>query len=217
MNENNLIEINSSRFEVAKTELHELSEKFKITYDLKKVKTDAGPFGMFDHSVTGEELNDSLSEIQKTFINVSESLTTVHDQLDIVYTICDALDKDYLRRIQNNLKLANKGIIDAKSASEAANSASNDALSAYKKAIEALEKLQQEHKLLALVVDKLSEKSSKIDELEQLIQENKEIKELKKQNQNNKKLRKYELFGICFSFAALCLSIINFLISKGII
>ena len=246
MRKNEIMEIRSQNFEVAKKELRELAQKFQVNYEFQKVKTDAGLFGWFDHSVTGAELNNSLSEIQKTFITVGDSLSTIQDQFEKVYTMCDAMDSDYIKRILENLKLANKGIEDAKSASE-------DALQANKKAVEAHNKLQRQHIVLTTTVKKLEDKSKKLDTLEKQISDIKfglkahtktaeeQIKLIRKNEKNFEKLqatqekaqkrlenlesqissekggRRVRWLHIALSSVAVCLSVVSLLIVLGIL
>lgn len=167
------MDISSQRFENAKRELQESSKNFQVNCKLKKVDTDAGPFGLFNHHVTGEEINELTSNIQSTFINIGNSLCKVQDQFKTVYTLCDAMDNDLIKKIFDNLKLAERGIQDAKDASNAAKQASNaakfasdDALAANKKAFEAHEKLRKQHEILELTVEKLQEKSLLINSLQ---------------------------------------------------
>ena len=83
------------------------------------------------------------------------------------------MDNDLIKKIFDNLKLAERGIQDAKDASNAAKQASNaakfasdDALAANKKAFEAHEKLRKQHEILELTVEKLQEKSLLINSLQ---------------------------------------------------
>lgn len=101
-------EIKSRDFARAKNRLREFSEKAVKELELEKVRTEAGPFGIFDHKVTGSELNRSIETIQEHFIAVNKTNTKVFEEFREVYNALDALDKDYMKSIIANVKSIEK-------------------------------------------------------------------------------------------------------------
>lgn len=58
---------------------------------------------MFDHKVTGEELNNVIRDLQDGFGQINENIRQIYNMSGIVFTIADALESDYLCKFQRSL------------------------------------------------------------------------------------------------------------------
>ena len=104
----NEIEIKRHNFNLAKERLKEFSEKEEGDLQIEKVQTEGFFFGLGDHKVTGNELNNRLESIQKNFIVLNTSSNKIIKEFREIYNALDALDKDYITSIVSNLKAIEK-------------------------------------------------------------------------------------------------------------
>lgn len=100
----NEIEIQRHSFEIAKERLKEFSVKTEGELKLDQVPTESGLFGLFNHNVTGEELNKSLESIQSHFIAFNTTNNKVIKELGNIYNVFDTLDKEYITSIVTMIK-----------------------------------------------------------------------------------------------------------------
>lgn len=109
------LEIKTHDFEVAKKGLKEFSEQTTTDLDLKKVDTSKGVgewFGEWlkgggigtDHKVTGAELNELTSQVQKHLIDINTMHRRFIQEFGLVYNALEALDKDYIQAILISIK-----------------------------------------------------------------------------------------------------------------
>lgn len=109
------LEIKTHDFDVAKKGLKEFSEQTTTDLDLKKVDTskDVGEwFGEWlkgggigtDHKVTGAELNELTSQVQKHLIDINTMHRRFIQEFGQVYSALEALDKDYIQAILISIK-----------------------------------------------------------------------------------------------------------------
>lgn len=102
------IEIKRHSFELAKNRLKEFSEKTEDELEIDKVETDGGFLWLFDHKVTGYELNKRLEKIQGNFVAVNTINNKVIKEFKEIYNALDVLDKDYIASIVANVKAIEK-------------------------------------------------------------------------------------------------------------
>lgn len=95
-------------FDLAKERLKEFSEKTEAELKVEMVQIKGSVFGIFNHKVTGGELNRRLETIQGHFINVNSTNNKVIKEFREIYNVLDALDKDYLTSIVANVKAIEK-------------------------------------------------------------------------------------------------------------
>lgn len=86
-------------FQQAKNEIQAFSNKTPEDLGLSRVDVDGGLFGLFDHKVTGVELNKLTSQIQKHLISYNEMCRDLIKEFGQVYAALEALDKDYIDAI----------------------------------------------------------------------------------------------------------------------
>lgn len=106
--ETNVIEIKRHNFDSAINRIKEFSEKTEAELEIDKVRTSGGLFDLFDHQVTGYELNNRLETIQNHFIAVNTTNNKVIKEFREVYNALDSLDKDYIASIVANVKAIEK-------------------------------------------------------------------------------------------------------------
>lgn len=100
--------IKTHDFEVAKKGLKEYSIKKAEELELNTVKSDGGFFGLGDHKVTGDELNNRLVTIQQYLIDFNNTNNRTIKEFGQVYSALEALDKDYIQAILISIKATEK-------------------------------------------------------------------------------------------------------------
>ncbi len=126
----NEITFNRHDFDEAKKQLKDFSEKIPSNITLQSVATNGGLFNLFDHNVTGEELNTLTADIQRHIININNLLTNSIKEFGQVYIALETLDKDYIDSIILNVEAADAASKQAKKAAEEAKKNTKDIASA---------------------------------------------------------------------------------------
>jgi len=109
------LEIRTHDFEMAKKELKDFSEQATTDLDLKRVNESKGVGEWFSswlkgggfstkHVVTGAELNELTSQIQKYLIDINNMHRKFIQEFGQVYNALEALDKDYIQSILFSIK-----------------------------------------------------------------------------------------------------------------
>ncbi|NRG69880.1 hypothetical protein HPB00_10590 [Streptococcus suis] len=102
-------------FENAKNEIKIFSEQTLMDLDIRRVKNKKDGVEVFgdlllgrgfnlDHVVTGDELNDLTSQVQKNFYNINNTLIKLIKEFGQVYSALEALDRDYIQAIILSIK-----------------------------------------------------------------------------------------------------------------
>lgn len=113
-------------FENAKKEIKKFSEQTTTDLELKRVNNskDIGEifgdwfFGRgigLEHKVTGEELNELTSQIQKHLYSINNTQIKLIKEFGQVYKALEALDKDYIKAILISIKATeetSRGILE---------------------------------------------------------------------------------------------------------
>ncbi|KGL50854.1 hypothetical protein HQ29_10000 [Porphyromonas canoris] len=118
--------IQSHRFNKAISRIQKFSGSIPPPTQLSPVDTDGGFLGLFDHKVTGAELNKVTQGINKSFIAYNQQIISVIKEFNEIYTAFEALDKDYIQGIIISVKSAEAASKQAKEASDKANKAIKD-------------------------------------------------------------------------------------------
>ena len=108
--------IKTHNFDLAKKGLKEFSQKKEKDLEIDTVRTDGGFLGLGDHKVTGYELNNRLSVIQKHLVDLNATNNRTIKEFGQVYKALEALDKDYIQAILISIKATeetSKGIAAA--------------------------------------------------------------------------------------------------------
>lgn len=106
--------IQTHNFNIAKKKLKEFSEKVPSNLYLQTVATNGGWFNLFDHNVTGDELNNLTTQIQNHLITINNLHNESIKEFGQVYEALEALDKDYIQAIILSIKAAEKASNQAK-------------------------------------------------------------------------------------------------------
>lgn len=106
-------------FESAKRAIKSFSNKTPENLELKSVQSHGGLFRLFNHKVTGTELNSVTATIQDYLIDFNKLHIGFIKQFGEVYKALESLDKGYIQSILISIKAAEK-------ASEQAKKAQND-------------------------------------------------------------------------------------------
>ncbi|MDD3141792.1 MAG: hypothetical protein PHX08_22895 [Lachnospiraceae bacterium] len=83
----NELNIKRHSFDLAKNRLKEFSEKNEAESAIDRVKTNGGIFGLGDHKVTGDELNNRLESIQGHLIDIYTHLKDIDSIWDDLSTV----------------------------------------------------------------------------------------------------------------------------------
>lgn len=150
--ENRVVEIHE--FNEAKEKINRFSENIPSYVQLTKTKIDGGLFGLFDHKVTGEELNKLVSDIQEKFIQNNQSIRDIICEFKEIYNAFEALDKDYIAGILVSLDKVDKAQKDV-----------DRTIDAIQQTIDALKKYKSQ------TIVEISEINSKLDTMEHLYQQ----------------------------------------------
>lgn len=98
------LNIKTHDFEEAKQRIKEFSEKKVGELKLQHVESGSWFFGLGDHWVTGKELNDRISIIQKYFIHLDNTNIKTIKEFGDIYKALESLDKDYIQAIVASIK-----------------------------------------------------------------------------------------------------------------
>lgn len=210
--------IKTHKFEKSKNELKRFSEQSIKDIELRRVEVDGGFLGLGNHKVTGDELNELTSDIQKHLIKNNEFHTKFIKEFGQVYQALEALDKEYIQAILMAIKSSEKANEDVKMAQKDIGKTIELqkktilALKTFKNDVEKHEHLKDIDILWDMSVDhksSLQNVSDQLNEHEQTISLQKEIL-----NKNEKKMK----FAFGLAGGAMFLVILEFiLIMTGVI
>ena len=131
------MDIEKHNFELAKQKIKSFAEKLPANPRLNRVSEDAGPFGWFDHDVSGKELNELTSQIQDCLVSNNKNIRKTIQEFKVIYETLEYLDKDYLAGIVASVKTAEAASEVAKKNTEKLDVAHQD----IKKNLDGLKKL----------------------------------------------------------------------------
>jgi len=112
------VNIDDARFLEKLNLLDTLTSSFSTDTSLTTVATTGGFLGLFNHHVTGEELNNLIEEIEKHIINQNKGLLNHHQEFRDVYELFATLNGEYLTKIMCNFEIAFKALEEARETSE---------------------------------------------------------------------------------------------------
>lgn len=96
----------AENFEASLNRIKEFSNSLPEDNVLPTMKTSDGLFGMFEHAVTGDEINGLTAKIQQKMIDQNTTIVNVIKEFRGVYQTFEDLDKDYIQKILISLKAA---------------------------------------------------------------------------------------------------------------
>ena len=137
-------------FEAAKNHIEQFSKNTPTNLEIEKVETEGGFLWLFDHNVTGDELNRVTAQIQECLVYFNNLQAEFIKEFGQVYKALESLDGEYIPAICSAIKGA-----------EIASNQAKEAQIDIKKTIEALKK----------IIDILKEHKTKLDKLKHLEKE----------------------------------------------
>jgi len=147
--------IQTHDFNNAKEQLKRFSKEIPSSIYLQSVATSGGLFDLFDHNVTGDELNKLTTQIQEYLISSHDLHNKSIKEFGQVYEALEALDKDYIQAI----------ITAIKAAEEASRQAKESAFEAQKNSIDIIKTIEVQKR----TINVLNQFKEKIDGLKYLI------------------------------------------------
>lgn len=96
----------SERFGFNLKKIENYAKKLPSNSQLPTVSESGGLFGVFNHKVTGEEINSLSKSVQNQLIASNRVLKNTISEFNTVYKTLDALDKEYIQGILISLKAA---------------------------------------------------------------------------------------------------------------
>ncbi|WP_051199550.1 coiled-coil domain-containing protein [Butyrivibrio fibrisolvens] len=139
--------IKAHDFDKEKQQIKKFANDVPQELSLDTFRTSEGLFDLFDHKVTGHELNRFVNQVQDYLVSFNERDKTFFKEFGHVYKAFESLDRDYIQAI----------LISVKSAEEA----SSQALDAQKDADSAIKALDK-------IVKKLQEFKNRMDKFQHL-------------------------------------------------
>lgn len=95
-------------FQEAKNSLKKYIEQSLKEIELSKVPNDGGLFNLWDHKVTGTELNNITLQISNYISNLNDLIQNIINEFEQVYKAFESLDKDYISGIVASIKAIEK-------------------------------------------------------------------------------------------------------------
>lgn len=140
--------IQKADFDKQKKELKKFSDQPATSTELVKFDTSGkfsdflsgGLLGLIDHKVTGEEINELVTELQSCFKEINERERKVIKEFGQVYETFEALDKGYIQGILIGVKSAERASQEAKDAQKDI----DDTIKALKRTIEKLKEFKNQ-------------------------------------------------------------------------
>lgn len=148
--------IKPHNFNRAKSSIQQFASTVPDEITLQEFEVDCW-HGLWDHKVTGQEMNNYSLQVQNQFIRTNETLRSVFYEFSDVYDAFEALDKDYIQGILIAIREAEEASEQALQASEQALNASDE----NKRTIEALKKTIEKIKEIKKDVSSMQSSSQK--------------------------------------------------------
>ncbi len=171
MDENTtLLEINKKRhnFDAKKNSLKKFGETQTQIVEIDDVETEGGLFGLFEHKVTGEELNQRMYTIQTYMVKFNGEMNRVIREFKEVYETIDILDHDYICDIVANLKSIKKTSNDVRIHQDKLKEHTNK-LSLQQSKLDAecveIKKMEEDQKVILRVLQKFQERLKSLEHL----------------------------------------------------
>jgi|GEM_PF-1551153 len=171
MDENTtLLEIDKKRhnFDAKKNSLKKFGETQTQIVEIDDVETEGGLFGLFEHKVTGEELNQRMYTIQTYMVKFNGEMNRVIREFKEVYEAIDILDHDYICDIVANLKSIKKTSNDVRIHQDKLKEHTNK-LSLQQSKLDAecveIKKMEEDQKVILRVLQKFQERLKSLEHL----------------------------------------------------
>ena len=169
-------ELKFTSFKNAKNELQSFSQRTMSDFGLDYVPTSGGLFGLGEHKVTGNELNNIVSQIQDYLITLQGVNTDVIKAVGQVYIALESLDGQYIPAILSAVKGA-----------ELASNQAQKAIDNARKAQEEISEAVRNQKQMIKVLENHKDKLDKLKHLENVDEIWRSLQSLEKKSRDNLK------------------------------
>ena len=102
--------VKRQNFEAAIRDIKALSSNTPLVPQLPKFDEDGGFLWLFDHNVTGKELNDYSLVVKQTFINQYNSVKELYKVAEKIWVALDSLDEGHLKGIYTSIQIGKEAI-----------------------------------------------------------------------------------------------------------
>lgn len=156
--------IKAHNFDLAKSKIKALCDNVPAEVALSTFKTKEKFIFPINHSVTGEEMNNFVKELQGSFIESNKRQIHTYKALSEIYKALEFLDKEYIQGILSAIKSAEIASNQAVIASTKAQTASAQAFDASSKALIAQADIKRTIEALQITVKALKDFKAKVSD-----------------------------------------------------
>lgn len=193
-------QIQKTDFEKQKDKLKEFSEQTSLNPEFETYKTNGGLFGWFDHTITGNEMNEFVRTLQKYVSENDDAIKKLIKEFGEVYETFDSLDNEYI-----------KGILLSIEATEKVSKDNAETIQILQEAVQKLKEIKEENEKYHKYIDSIGNDIKALNEFN-----NKATQiefQLKKLEKHNKRLNRLLLISILVGGLACLVAIIAIVLS----
>lgn len=134
--------VKRQNFDNAMRSIKSYADNAKRPASLNRVSVSGGLFDLFDHKVTGEELNEIVSQLEDQLISLNNFDIGMLNTFKDIYKALDSLDREHIA-----------GILAAANAAKAASETANQNVNHISQIVEVLEKFKSDMDRLEHLMD----------------------------------------------------------------
>lgn len=134
--------VKRQNFDNAMRSIKSYADSAKRPASLNRVSVSGGLFGWFDHKVTGDELNNIVSQLEDQLISLNNFDIGMLDTFKDIYKALDSLDREHIA-----------GILAAANAAKAASDTANENVNHISQIVEVLKKFKSDLDKLEHLMD----------------------------------------------------------------
>lgn len=194
--------IKRHNFEVSKKNIETFSNSLPSNPAFDRVEVDGGLFGLGDHKVTGNEMNNFIGKVQYKLIAVNTSLRSIISEFREVYEAFDYLDREYIDGIIGSIESAEEASKQAlKAQSDIQNTVEN-----LKKTVLGLVDLKNSVEKIERTINKLSANQLSYKDVAKKLDNNYKIGQIGSVIRSNEEL-KSKIKQVSYNFSSILLEL----------
>ena len=194
--------IKRHNFEVSKKNIETFSNSLPSNPAFDRVEVDGGLFGLGDHKVTGNEMNNFIGKVQYKLIAVNTSLRSIISEFREVYEAFDYLDREYIDGIIGSIESAEEASKQAlKAQSDIQNTVEN-----LKKTVLGLVNLKNSVEKIERTINKLSANQLSYKDVAKKLDNNYKIGQIGSVIRSNEEL-KSKIKQVSYNFSSILLEL----------
>ena len=194
--------IKRHNFEVSKKNIETFSNSLPSNPAFDRVEVDGGLFGLGDHKVTGNEMNNFIGKVQYKLIAVNTSLRSIISEFREVYKAFDYLDREYIDGIIGSIESAEEASKQAlKAQSDIQNTVEN-----LKKTVLGLVDLKNSVEKIERTINKLSANQLSYKDVAKKLDNNYKIGQIGSVIRSNEEL-KSKIKQVSYNFSSILLEL----------